>query len=272
MKYARKCLFAVLFVFSLSLLCSRAFAGNRLERILKEGKVVVCCEPYFAPFAFIDNTKTGQDQFRGSDMELARYVAKRLGVELEIVGLSWDAVLAGIAQGKYDLALGGMAYTPQRAKNLELSDIYISSNEGHSIIVRKENADKYNSFDDFDGKVVGYHSGTLQEQLVKQQLPKANKKVFDSIQNAVLAVDAGKVDGVAVSVLNGDMFVASHPDLVVLPLRFTLEKQGDVIAATKGEVELIEKVNGFIAEVKEQNLYPGWQNAAKAEAEKLGLK
>lgn len=272
MKLAKRIALASLLAVVLAALCGTAFAKNRLERIMEAGKITVCTEPYFAPYEFIDNTKTGQDQFRGGDMELARYIAKRLGVELEIVPLTWDAVLAGIAQGKYDIAISGMSYTPKRARSLELSDAYKPDSSGHSIMVRKEDADKYKTWEDFDGKTIAYHSGTLQEQLVEGQLPNVKRKVFDSVQNAVLAVDAGKVDGVAVSVLNGTMFVASHPKLVVLPLRFHLDKPGDVIAAPKGEVELIAKMNEIIAEVREKDLYTGWENEAKIEAAKLGIK
>ena len=81
-----------------------------------------------------------------------------MGVELEIVGLDFSAVLAGISQGKYDIAISGLAYTPNRARSLELSDVYKPDINGHSIMVRKENADKYKSFDDFDGKTISYHS------------------------------------------------------------------------------------------------------------------
>lgn len=272
MKGLRKLAIVTLAAVALCSVAGAASAANRLEKILKAGKIMVCTEPYFSPYEFIDNTKTGQERFRGSDMELAKYIANKLGVKLEIVPLEFNAVLAGIAQGKYDIAISGLAYTPQRARSLELSDEYKPDSSGHSIMVRKEDADKYKSFDDFDGKTVSYHSGTLQEQLVEAQLPKVKKKRFDTIQNAVLAVDAGKVDGVAVSVLNGDMFVAAHPNLVVLPLRFHMEKSGDVIAAPKGEVELIAKMNEIIAEVKEKDLYTGWETEAKAEAEKLGIK
>lgn len=249
-----------------------AFAGNRLDKIMKAGKITVCTEPYFAPYEFIDNTKTGQDQYRGGDMELARYLADKLGVKLEIVPLAWDALLAGVAQGKYDIAISGMSYTPTRARSLEFTNEYRPDYDGHSIVVRKADADKYKSFDDFNGKTVAYQSGTLQELIVETQLPKAKKKIFDSVQNAVLAVDAGKVDGVAVAVLNGDMFVASHPSLYMLPLRFNVENLGCVIAAPKGEVELVAKLNEIIAEVKEKDLYSVWEKEALEEAAKLGIK
>lgn len=92
--------------------------------MLAAGKITNVCEPYFAPYEFIDNTKSGQEQFRGADMELARYIAKELGVELEIVPLEWSAVLTGVGAGKYDMAVAGMAYTPERAETMAMSKVY----------------------------------------------------------------------------------------------------------------------------------------------------
>ena len=60
-----------------------AFAENRLEKIMKTGKIVLVTEPYFSPYEFIDNTKSGQDRFSGSDIDFAKYIADYVGVELE---------------------------------------------------------------------------------------------------------------------------------------------------------------------------------------------
>ncbi len=250
-----------------------AFAENRLEKILKAGKVTVAIEPYFPPFDFLDNTKTGQEAIRGCDVDLAKFIAEKLGVELELVPLSFAAVQAGIAQGKYDLAISALAYTPRRAQSLEMSEPYqADTKKGYSLLVRKEDAEKYKSFDDFDGVLVGYHSGTLQEQLVETQLPKAKGRVYDELQNAVLALKAGKIEAVGISVSNGEMFVAANPELAVLPLRFVMEKDGTCVAATKGEVELIARINEIIAEVVEKGLFEQWMAAAEEEASRLGVK
>lgn len=274
MKSIRKVAVALLTIVALAALVVPACAENRLEKIMREGKITVCTEPYFAPMEFIDNTKTGVESLRGSDINMAYYIADKLGVKLELVPLTFDAVLAGIGQGKYDLAISALAWTPLRAQSLELSEPYRSEkNSDHGLLIRKADLLKYKKFSDFDGKLVGYHSGTLQEQLVQMQMPKAVGRVYDSIQNAVLALASGKIEAVAVSVDNGEMFAAAHPTLGIMPgERFYIEKTGTVIAATKGEVELIAKINEIIAEIVEKDLYTPWYNAAIEEASKLGIK
>ena len=244
--------------------------ANRLEKILAEGKITNVCEPYFAPYEFIDNEKEGQDQFRGADMEFARYIAKELGVELEIVPLEWSAVLTGVTEGKYDMAVAGLGYSEERAKNMELSDIYKQGSE-QGIMVRAEDLDQYKTLEDFKGKKVGFQSGTLQEQLATAQLPDSELVTYDLINNAVLALDAKKVDAVAVSVPNGEMFVAANGNLAVTEVYFEQGKNGNCIAVPKGETELKERLNEIIADVKEKGLYDEWLAQAVAEAEKLGV-
>lgn len=244
--------------------------ANRLEKILAEGKMTNVCEPYFAPYEFIDNSKTGQEQFRGADMEFARYIAKELGVELEIVPLEWSAVLTGVTEGKYDMAVAGLGYSEERAKNMELSDIYKPGSE-QGLLVRAADLSQYNSLEDFAGKKVGFQSGTIQEQMATGQLPDSELVTYDIVQNAVLALDSGKIDAVAVSIPNGDMFVAANPSLAVTSVHFEQGKSGNCIAVPKGEVELRDKLNEIIAKIKEEGLYDKWMEEATAEAEALGL-
>ena len=243
---------------------------TRLDKVLAEGKITNVCEPYFAPYEFIDNTKSGQEQFRGADMELARYIAKELGVELEIVPLEWSAVLTGVGAGKYDMAVAGMAYTPERAETMAMSKIYKPGGD-QGLLVPADKVNDYTSLADFTGKKVGFQSGTVQEQNVLNQLPDAEPVTFDIIQNAVLALDSGKVDAVSVSVANGEMFVSTNPDLAVSSVQFDNSENGNVIGFPKGETALVDAVNKIIDQVLEQGLYDQWLEEATAEAEKLGL-
>ncbi|MFR1050983.1 MAG: substrate-binding periplasmic protein [Lachnospirales bacterium] len=244
---------------------------SRLETVLNAGKITNVCEPYFAPFEFIDNTKSGQEQFRGADMELARYIAQELGVELEIVPMEWSAVLTGVASGKYDMAVAGMAYTPERAETMAMSDIYKPGGE-QGLLVAADKIDEYTSLESFAGAKVAFQSGTLQEQNVLTQLPDAEPVTFDIVQNAVLALASGKVDAVSVSVDNGNMFSAANPSVAVAAARFDISKNGNAIGFPKGETELVDAVNKIIAKVKEQGLYDQWLAEAVSDAEQLGIK
>ena len=90
-------------------------AKDRLAEIKARGYIEFCTEPYFAPMEFIDPSKTGDEQFVGVDIEIAKYIAEKMGVELKIVPLDFTPLLAAIADGRYDLALSAIAYSPSRA-------------------------------------------------------------------------------------------------------------------------------------------------------------
>lgn len=144
---------------------------DRLEQIKKQGYIEVCTEPYFSPFEFIDASKSGGEQYVGLDIELAKYIAEKLGVELRIVPLEFGALLAAIADGKYDLALSAMAYSPQRAETMAMSKSYYSGDSSYGFLVREEDADKYTSIESLADAVLVTQSGSVQEGIVNDQVP-----------------------------------------------------------------------------------------------------
>ena len=135
---------------------------DRLAQIKEKGYIELCTEPYFAPFEYVDPSKSGDDQYQGMDIEVAKYIADKIGVDLKITALDYTAVLSGVADGKYDFAISAIAYAPSRAEAMRLSDVYYSSNTGYGFIVRTEDADKYNDLDSLKDAVVITQSGSVQ--------------------------------------------------------------------------------------------------------------
>ena len=256
-----------------SIVCStQAFAAdNLLEQIKEDGVLQVVMEPYFAPYEFCDTSKEGQEQYCGADVELAKYIADDLGVELEIVPLEFSAVLASIVAEKYPMAISGLGYTPERAESVELSDSYRTTDAVHGFVVRKEDVDKYPDLDSLAGKTIAYQNGSLQDMYTNAQIKDPVTKPFDSVNNAILALQAGKCDAVAVYYDNGELFVDANDDLAMAEAVFEDTKDTTVIACPKGETELIGEVNRIIADVTEQGLYEQWWDDAVEQAKGLGL-
>ncbi len=107
----------------------------------------------------MDPNKSGEDQYQGMDIEVARYIADKIGVDLKITALDYTAVLAGVADGKYDFAISAIAYAPSRAEAMRLSDV-LPTNTGYGFIVRTEDAGKYNDLDSLEGRR-GHHPERL---------------------------------------------------------------------------------------------------------------
>lgn len=252
---------------------------NRLEAIKRKGVLEVATEPYFAPNEFIDPSKPNQEKYVGSDIELAKYIAKELGVELKIVPLEFSAVLAGVSTGKYDMAISSLAYTPQREENMLLSKGYYFSetSEGHGLIVRKEDVESITGPDSLNDRTLVVQSGSLQEVFVNEQIPSYKEaKRVSSTMDGYLAVQEKKADASITSIDLAKLYIESNPNCglaVVEGFRFTVdeERDGTRIAMPPGETALKDYVNSLIDALLESGQYEQWYKEYTEYARTLGL-
>lgn len=250
--------------------------ANRLEEILQRGYIEVATEPYFAPNEFIDSSKSGNEQYVGSDIELAQYIADKLGVELKIVPLEFSAVLSSVTEGKYDLAISALAYTPERAEAMNMSKGYMfNQTDGYGLLVRAEDIDKYPDVASLEDAVIVVQSGSLQEVFVNGQVPKYKElKRVSATTDGFLMVQEGKADAAAAFVAMGQLYADANPDVVIAnEFRFVEDEstQGTRIGMKKGEDELTEKINEIIDEVVESGQYVEWYEEYSEYAKTLGI-
>ncbi len=257
-----------------------AASGSRLDQIKERGYIEVATEPYFAPNEFIDSSKEGDDKYVGSDIELAKAIADEIGVEVHIIPLEFSAVLASITEGKYDLAISALAWTPGRAENMEMSKGYYfsSGTSNYTILVREEDAANYKSLDDLKGKKVVCQSGSLQEQLIKDAM---DVKELDELlyvsatTDGYLMVSEGKADACVCASTNGELYAKANGGLTVLPdaINFPVSEEydGTRVGAPKGETELMDIVNTVIDRLVDNGQYSQWYDEYSEYAKKLGL-
>ena len=245
---------------------------NRLEKILESGKLVLATSPDFAPLEFED-LSSGEAQYVGSDIELAKYIAEKLGVELEISAMDFSAVQAAIPSGQADIAISGFAKTEERAQNMELSTPFnITEDGGQTVLVAKGEGANYTTADDFSGLQIGAQNGSLQYNLVSSQLPEDVEIVpVGSLNDGVLMLETGKIDALASDLSNAELLLESHDGIETTDFMFEYSSEGNVAAVKKGETELIEAVNEIIEEVNELGLYQQWKDEATELAKSLGL-
>ena len=245
---------------------------NRLEKILESGKLVLATSPDFAPLEFED-LSSGEAQYVGSDIELAKYIAEKLGVELEISAMDFSAVQAAIPSGQADIAISGFARTEERAQNMELSTLFnITEDGGQTVLVAKGQGANYTAAEDFSGLQIGAQNGSLQYNLVSSQLPEDVEIVpVGSLNAGVLMLETGKIDALASDLSNAELLLESHDGIETTDFMFEYSSEGNVAAVKKGETELIEAVNEIIEEVNELGLYDQWKDEATELAKSLGL-
>lgn len=241
-------------------------ATGRLARIRAAGKLTVATAPSYPPQEFIDDTLSGQARFVGADMELARLIAERMGVELEIVPLEFTEVLSAVSDGKVDLAVSALSFTSGRAALMEMSKGYYFTTEQAStgLIIREENAEEIQKVEDLEDRDIVAQSGSLQETMAAENIAFYRKfKRLHSASDIYDAVMAGEADAGIVDVGIAKVFIDNHPGcgLMIVPeVFFALppQYQGDRVAAKKGEIELICFVNGVIDEVTASGQYDRW--------------
>ena len=249
---------------------------DRLAQIKEKGYIELCTEPYFAPFEYVDPTKTGDDQYQGMDMEVAKYIADKLGVDLKITALDFTAVLAGVADGKYDFAISAIAYSPERAEAMRLSDVYYATNTGYGFIVRSEDVGKYTDIDSLKDAVVITQSGSVQEALYNQYVNGACKefKLVANMTDGYLAVSEGKADVCICSTASASLYAQANGGLDIPDFRFEVDPNMNgvcVAMPTEGTESLAELVNQCIAELNESGKPEEWYSQYESAAAELGI-
>ncbi len=252
---------------------------GRLALIREAGKLRVATEPHYAPQEFIDPSLEGQDQYQGADMELARLIAERMGVELEIVPLEFTEVLSETAAGTYDLAISGLAYTPARANSMELTKGYHYSQDDSrtGFLIRKADAGEIRDAQDLTGRDIAAQAGSLQELLALENITQYRQFIrLSSMEQVYKALETGIVDAAAADIETARLYIEKHPScgLVILEdISYQLEDElrGDRIAAPGGEIELAAFVNGVIDEILKSGQYEEWFKEYHDYAARLGL-
>ena len=245
--------------------------GSRLDAILDAGVITMATSPDFAPYEFED-ISSGTTEYAGSDVELGRYIAEQLGVELQIEAMDFNACQGAVSMGAVDMAISGFAYTEERAENCGISDGYITSTVvEQGIIVLKDTADGLKTAEDFTGKTIAVQNASLQQQLRAAQLPDSTEEVVTNLNDAIMMLATGKVDGVASDLTVAQQYCDNYPDLAISEYRFEYETEGQRVLVPKGEDELLEAINEIIAEVNESGIYAQWMEESIELATSLGL-
>ena len=254
-------------------------AEGVLANIRDAGVLRVATEPYFPPQEFIDTSLSGQNKFIGSDMALARTLARYMGVELVIVPMEFSEVLPAVQEGYCDLAISALSYTPGRAAMVEFSKGYFfaEDNAGSGLIIRAEDAEEIRGAEDLKGRDIVAQGGSLQEMLMANNVHDYHEfRRLRSVQDVYDALRDGEADAAMVDWSSASAHINSDPDcgLMLLPdARYTLEEvyAGDRVAGKKGELQLMYFVNGVIDDLLAANKYDTWYRQYSDRAAKLGL-
>ena len=240
--------------------------ANALEKIKADGVLTVTLSPDFSPMEVGDSSKSGQEQYVGCDVSLAKYIAEYLGVELVIEPMGFDACQSAVYTGSVPVSISGYSWTEERAENYEMSDYYYAGeNETEQVLlIRKDDAEKYTKAEDFKGLDVGAQNASLQMQRVTDQLAESNAIPIGDITVGVMELKSGNIEALAVAKGNAEMIIDANPELVICDWQFEVkeEYEANLIIVTKGETELLAAINEALAKAKAEGLYAKWYDEA----------
>ncbi|MEJ2366236.1 MAG: transporter substrate-binding domain-containing protein [Deltaproteobacteria bacterium] len=224
---------------------------STLEGILQRGELRVGFESGYMPFEMTDK-KGG---FVGFDIDMAKAMAKAMGVKFVPVNTAWDGIIPALTTKKFDIIMSGMTITQERNLKINFADPYIIV--GQTILLNKKLAGKVNSYKDLNNPkyIVTSKLGTTGEMAVKRLIPKATYKSFETEPEAALEVVNGKADAFVYDLPYCAVFNAQQGKgkLVFLDKPFTFEPLAWAI--NKGDPDLLNWLNNFLRQVKNDGRY-----------------
>ena len=200
--------------------------------------------------AFPPYEMTADDgSFEGIDIEVAQAIADKLGLELQVDDMDFDAALLAAQTGKSDMVMAGVTVTPERQNAMDFSDSYAN---GIQVVIVPEDSD-IASIDDMQGKMIGVQRGTTGDLYCSDTVENGgfgaeNVTPYDNGLTAVQALNNGQVDCVVIDNAPAQEFVASNPGLVILDTAYAEENYA--IGVNKGNTQLLDAINGALAELQ----------------------
>ena len=213
---------------------------------VSEGKLTVATSPDFAPYEFYAIDDSGNAQLAGFDMALAQYIADYLGLELEVIPMDFDGVLAEVTAGNVDLGMAGLSPDPERMEAMDFSDIYYMG--GQSLVIHKDNKDKWSSLEELNDPSlsIGAQLASIQYDLAVENTPDADIVQLAKVTDVVSELLSGKLDAGYVETVVAESYAKNYPDLYIA-FDVPYEVEGSSVGVVKGNEALLNGVNDAIA-------------------------
>lgn len=222
-----------------SVAVSTSAAAGELTTV-EAGKLTMATNATFPPYEMT----TDSGDIEGIDIDTAKAIAEKLGLELQVDDMDFDAALLSVQQGKADIVMAGVTVTDERKAVMDFSDSYAT---GIQSIIVPEGSD-IASPDDLAGKKIGTQRGTTGYIYCSDDFGDDAVVAYDNGLTAVQALNNGQVDAVVIDNAPAKEYVAANPGLVLLDTSYAEEDYA--IGMAKGNTALEDAVNAALEELK----------------------
>ena len=218
---------------------------NSLQKIKDAGKLVLGLDDTFAPMGFRDES----GEIVGFDIDLAKEVASRIGVELEIKPIDWSSSILSLNKGDIDVLWNGVTINESRKAQINFSKPYLNN---RLIIVKPKDRNDINSKEDLAGKVLGVQVGSNDEALQSDPISKEAKEIrkYDVNVNAFLDLRAKRIDAVIIDEVAAQYYISEEKVDFVVVENSPLTEEFYGIGFRKTDVELLTEVDRILDEMK----------------------
>jgi ABC-type amino acid transport substrate-binding protein len=222
--------------------------NGKVAEILDRGTILFGTTGDYRPLSFCEPDGT----YWGFGIEVAKEIAKRIGVGVEFKKTSWPTLTADVLTEPqiFDLAIGGITITDARRETMLMSDGYLDN--GKTILCRASEADRYKSLADIDKPevTVMVNPGGLNEKFANENLTHANIVVYQKNEEIPTLVAEGAADVMITEITEAPYYVQTDPRLAA-PLLNAPFTHGEIgVLMQKGQEDLLQMVNNVICQMK----------------------
>ena len=214
-----------------------ATAASELKTV-EAGKLIMSTNAAFPPYEMVAD----DGSFEGIDVEVAGAIAGKLGLELVVDDMDFDAALLAVQQNKSDIVMAGVTVTEDRQLIMNFSDSYAT---GVQVVIVKEGSDV--TLDNLGEKMIGTQRGTTGYIYTSGDYGDDHVTAYDNGASAVQALLNGQVDCVVIDSAPAEAFVAANAGLTILDTEYVTENYA--IGVNKDNTALLDAVNGALAEL-----------------------
>jgi ABC-type amino acid transport substrate-binding protein len=209
-------LVSIILITTLLAACTQSGPASVLDKIKKDGKIVVGTSADYPPYEFVDST----GKKAGFDIELMEEIGKRMGVKVEWADMPFDSLIAAVKEGKIDASISCFNYNEDRAKEVGFSKEYYNSED--SFIANKDFTGKIEKPEDVAAYKLGVQSGTVQDTWIKENLidknliKETNVQLYERVDQAALDLEAGRIQILMSDYVPAKALLKAHPGFQML--------------------------------------------------------
>ena len=219
--------------------------GDPAFTTVTPGKLTMSTNASFPPYEMVAD----DGSFEGIDIEVAGAIAEKLGLELQVDDMGFDAALQAAQTGKSDMVMAGVTVTEERQAVMDFSNTYAN---GVQVVIVKEDSPIQTVDDLANANMIGCQMGTTgyiycSDTPENGGFGEDHVTPYDDGAAAVQALMNGQIDAVVIDNKPAQEYVAANPGLKILDGEFTNEDYA--IGVAKGNTALLDAINGALEEL-----------------------